>query len=59
MPMSFFNLLLVIAMAWIGTVWPGAWTALLMLIGLAVLCFSSAYEHFTNGAYTRKTHRTG
>ena len=38
--------LLIFIFAWIATVWPGAWTALLMLIALSAMCLGMALESY-------------
>lgn len=39
---------LVFLFAWIATIWPGAWTAFLMLLALSAMCLGMALEsHFT------------
>lgn len=36
---------LVFLFAWIATIWPGIWTALLMLVALSAMCLGMALEH--------------
>lgn len=41
--------LLVFIVAWIAMVWPGAWTALLVLLGLSAMFLGMALErHFAD-----------
>lgn len=50
--------LLVFIFAWIASIWPGAWTALLMLIALSAMCMGMALEsHFATRAEKRRTER--
>ena len=38
--------MLVLIFAWIATMWPGAWTALLMLVALSAMCLGMALERY-------------
>lgn len=44
--------LLVFIVAWIAMVWPGAWTALLILLGLSAMFLGMALERHFAGRET-------
>lgn len=48
--------LLVFIAAWIAMIWPGAWTALLILLGLSAMFLGMALErHFAGRDATRRS----
>jgi hypothetical protein len=41
--------MLVLIFAWIATMWPGAWTALLLMIALSAMFLGMALERYFSG----------
>jgi fatty-acid desaturase len=41
--------MLVLIFAWIASVWPSAWTALLMMVALSAMCIGMAMERYFAG----------
>lgn len=54
------RLLVIAIVAWIGLVWPGIWTALLMLLALAIICLCEAYDGYERKYFSGLNHpKTG